>query len=47
MSALYQLSIVLSLFVVMAFAYVMARFVTGYPQRHVDSWEKDELGESR
>lgn len=48
MSALFSLSSVMGLVLAMWAAYVMARFVTGYPKQFVDGWEREELGgESR
>lgn len=47
MSSLALLANVGALFVLMWAVYVFARFVTGYPQRFVDDWEREEFGGSR
>lgn len=39
MSALFSLTTVLGLILVMWFAYVMARFITGYPGLYTDDQE--------
>ena len=48
MSTLALLTDLGALFVLMWAVYVLVRFVTGYPRRRVDGWERRELdGEGR